>query len=132
MQNFRLTFIALSVADLPRSVRFYRDWLGLPLEHTSHDAELNDPWYGGDHAAYSWTQGAFMHFALYPARLPQRPVTTGCQIGFHLTDFAAVHERMTGAGVEVVQSPRNEPWGQTVRYLDPDANIVSITQAGSE
>ena len=123
----RLTFVALSVSNLARSLAFYRDVLGLPLRDESHDAELNDLWFGGPHAAYSWTDGAFMHFALYPCREPQRPVSTAAQIGFHVADFGAVHARVVEAGFRVVQSPRDEPWGITARYLDPDGNIVSIT-----
>ena len=103
--NQRLTFVALSVADLPRSLRFYRDILGVPLREEAHDSELRDRWYGGPHAAYSWTDGAFIHFALYPSQSPHRPVSSGAQIGF----------------------PRAEPWGRTARYLDPDRNVVSIT-----
>ena len=61
----RLTFVALSVSDLEISIDFYRSILGIPLQDESHDAELNDPWYGGAHAACSWTNGAFMHFAYY-------------------------------------------------------------------
>jgi len=127
MANQRLTFVALSVSDLHRSVLFYRDVLGLPLKDESHDAELNDPWYGGEHAAYSWTDGAFIHFAVYPSREPHRPVATAAQIGFHLSDFDQVHERVVQSGTQVLQEPRNEPWGKTARYLDPDGNIVSIT-----
>jgi catechol 2,3-dioxygenase-like lactoylglutathione lyase family enzyme len=123
----RLTFVALSVSDLARSLAFYRDALGLPLADSSHDAERNDPWYGGAHAAYSWTDGAYLHFALYPARAPERPVATAAQIGFHVADFDRVHARVVGAGFRVVQEPRAEPWGRTARYLDPDGNIVSIT-----
>lgn len=123
----RLTFVALSVSNLARSLAFYRDVLGLPLRDESHDAELNDLWFGGPHAAYSWTDGAFMHFALYPSREPHRPVSTASQIGFHVADFDAVHARVVEAGLRVVQSPRDEPWGVTARYLDPDGNIVSIT-----
>ena len=123
----RLTFLALNVTDLARSVQFYRDVLGIPLKDTSHDAELDDPWFGGEHAACSWTDGAFIHFALYPNREPQRPVTTSAQVGFHVQDFDAIHARVERSGVAVVQTPRAEPWGRTARYLDPDGNIVSIT-----
>ena len=56
--NQRLTFAAISVSDLDRSLRFYRDILGLPLTEESHDSDLGDPWYGGPHAAHSWTDGA--------------------------------------------------------------------------
>ncbi len=125
----RLTFVAVNVSNLAASLKFYRDGLGLPLDDTSHDAQLNDPWYGGPHAAHSWTDGAFIHFALYPMRLPQRPVTTCAQIGFHIADFDATHARIVRGGYAVVQAPRDEPWGRTARYLDPDGNIVSITAA---
>jgi len=127
MSTQRLTFAALSVSSLADSANFYRVLLGVPLNDAAHDEELDDPWYGGPHAACSWTDGAFLHFALYPAREPQRPVTTGAQIGFHVADFDAVHQRAVQAGVAVVQEPRDEPWGRTARYLDPDANIISIT-----
>ncbi len=123
----RLTFVALSVTDLQASLYFYRNLIGLPLNLESHDAEMNDPWYGGPHAAYSWTDGAFIHFALYPQRLPERPATTAAQIGFHLQDFELIHNRVVEAGIKILQEPRLEPWGRTARYLDPDKNIVSIT-----
>ncbi len=123
----RLTFVALSVADLERSTSFYQTLLGVPVQHTTHDEELDDPWYGGAHAAHSFTDGAFLHFAIYPARLPERPPTQAAQVGFQVADFDGVHERVERAGVEVVQAPRDEPWGRTARYLDPDGNIVSIT-----
>ena len=129
MPDQRLTFVALSVSDLEMSVNFYREFLGLPLHDASHDEDLNDPWYGGAHVAYSWTDGAFLHFAIYPARAPQRPVSTGAQIGFHVGDFDTVHARLLQAGVQLVQATRDEPWGKTARFLDPDGNIVSITAA---
>lgn len=105
MTTGRLTFVALNVSDLQASVRFYREMLGIPLKDASHDAELEDPWYGGDHAAFSWTDGAFI-----------------------VADFDAVYARVAGEGTRVVEPPREEPWGTTARFLDPDGNIVSITR----
>lgn len=129
MPNRRLTFVALSVSDLAESTHFYRTLLGVPLHDASHDEDLDDPWYGGPHAACSWTDGAFLHFAIYPSHEPQRPVATAAQIGFHVEDFDEVHGRAKLTGIPVVQEPREEPWGTTARYLDPDGNIVSITAA---
>jgi len=132
MPRDRLTFLALSVSNLNRSLGFYRDLVGIPLHEDSHDAELNDAWYGGDHAAYSWTDGAFMHFAIYPSREPNRPVSTAAQIGFHIANFDEVYSRVSSGEVTLVQEPRQEPWGRTARFLDPDGNIVSITEYRSE
>ena len=112
MSDRRLTFVALSVSDLHASVRFYRDVLGIPLHASDHDAEKRDPWYGGEHAANSWVDGAFIHLALYPQCLPERPVTTAAQIGFHVSDFDAVNRRALAFGARVVSEPRPEPWGK--------------------
>ena len=128
MAGARLTFLAVSTTNLRASVEFYCRILGEPLKNESHDSELNDPWYGGDHAACSWTEGAFLHFAIYPIREPNRPQATGAQIGFHVLDFESIHSQVVSAEVEVVQEPRQEPWGRTARYLDPDGNIVSISE----
>jgi predicted enzyme related to lactoylglutathione lyase len=128
MSNHRLTFLALNVTDLELSTNFYRDILGVPVARSSHDSELDDPWYGGEHAALSWSEGAFLHFALYPSRIPERPVTRSAQVGFHVDDIDTIHKKLKNAGSIVLEAPRDEPWGRTARYLDPDENIVSITQ----
>jgi lactoylglutathione lyase len=127
MSQDRLTTVVLNVSNLMRSLEFYRDVVGIPLHEASHDAELNDPWYGGDHAAYSWTDGSFMHFAIYPQREPNRPVTTAAQIGFQVSDFESAYVRVMASDSTMLQEARDEPWGKTARFLDPDGNIVSIT-----
>ena len=128
MSQERLTFVALNVADFEISLRFYRDVLGINLHESSHDSDLHDPWYGGQHAAISWTDDAFLHFAIYPHRKPNRPVTTGVQIGFHVPEFDDVYNRLMESGAGMLQGARIEPWGRTARFLDPDGNIVSITE----
>ena len=82
---------------------------------------------GGVHAEVSWHEGAYLHFAVVPARPPERPVSTGVQVGFRVPDLEAVHQRAVAAGVKVLHPPRDEPWGRTARYLDPDGNVVGIS-----
>lgn len=122
----RLVVIILHASDLEASVRFYRDLLGIPLEPGFNDPE-DDPWYGGHHAELSWREGAYLHFSLFPARPPERPVTSAAEVGFLVEDARKLHEGIAAAGVPVLHEPRPEPWGVTARYLDPDGNVVGIT-----
>ena len=123
----RIIFVALNVSDLERCVAFYRDAFAIEF-HSDRNEPADDTWYGGIHAAFSWTDGAFLHFALFPAAPPERGVSRDVQLGFSVTDIGAAHQRAVAAGAAVVHGPRGEPWGTTARYRDPDGNLVSITQ----
>jgi len=48
-------------------------------------------------------------------------------VAFYRDAFS--HAHALSAGAEVVHDPRDEPWGATSRYRDPDGNLVSITQS---
>ena len=119
----RLVLVVLEVANLDRSAKLYHDAFGIDLNESEHGGD--DRWISGAHAAYSWHDGAYLHFALYQAK---GEVTTGAQIGFSVADIADAHERAVIAGAQVVHEAREEPWGMTARYLDLDGNIVSLTQ----
>lgn len=123
----RLIFIALQVQELGVSTRFYRDVLGVPLDIGGSEAAAHDPWLGGEHQEHSWRTGAYLHLALFSASAERQP-TERAQLGFAVDDLEAVHERAVAAGIKVLHPPREEPWGRTVRYEDPDGNIVGLTQ----
>ena len=69
MATGRIITLVLKVADLERSLHFYRDFIGVPLradlDHGGAAQGSGDRWISGGHAAYSWREGAFLHFALY-------------------------------------------------------------------
>lgn len=119
-----MTLVVLEVADLERSRRLYVDGFGIDLHESLHDD--TDRWIGGAHAAYSWTDGAFLHFALYQAKGAEH--TTGAQVGLAVDDIDRAHAAALAAGAEVVHAPRLEPWGPTARYRDFDGNVISLTQ----
>lgn len=123
----RLIFIALNVSDLEQSSAFYRGAFGIDLHPDKNEPET-DVWIGGDHTAFSWTDGAFIHFALFPASPPERPVSRDAQLGLSVTNIEEAHAKAVSAGAPVVHAPRQEPWGMTARYRDPDGNLISITQ----
>lgn len=118
--------VILEVSDLDRAVRLYRDAFGIDLHPAEHDND--DRWIGGRHAAQSWSDGAFFHFALYAAR--SATVTTGAQVGFRVTDLDEAHKCAVAAVAKVIHGPRPEPWGRSARYWDNDGNVVELTQPG--
>ena len=76
------------------------------------------------HVEVSWTEGAYLHFALFP---PGDGVTTNAHVGFHVDDLDTAHARAVGAGAVVVQEPHDEPWGRTSAYRDPEGNLVTLS-----
>jgi len=116
--------VVFEVGDLDRSVSLYRDAFGLDLHITDHEGD--DRWTSGRHAATSWSEGGFMHFALYASK--DGSVTRASQIGFQVDDLDAAHAKAVEAGVEVIHDPKPQPWGRSARYRDPDGNVIELTQ----
>jgi predicted enzyme related to lactoylglutathione lyase len=119
----RLVAVILEVSDLARSVDLYRDAFGLDLH--PGDNQVDDRWTGGQHAEISWRDGAYLHFALYPAK--DRP-TTGAQLSLRVEDIEKAHAQALRAGAHVLHEPRTEPWGRSGRYTDYDGNVIELTQ----
>ena len=120
----RLVAVVFEVADLDRSEALYRDGFGLALHRSLHDND--DQWIGGAHAAVSWTEGAFLHFALYAAK---GTPTTGAQVGFAVADLDAAQRRALAAGAGLIHGPVSQPWGRSARFRDFDGNVIELTQS---
>lgn len=124
----RLVAVVLEVADLDRSAALYRNGFGLDLhiaDHEGADHGRADRWVSGRHAAITWEQGSFLHFALYESKGER---TTGAQISIRVQDIAEAHRAAVGAGAMVIHEPRAEPWGRSARYRDLDDNVIELTQ----
>jgi predicted enzyme related to lactoylglutathione lyase len=122
----RLVAVVLTVSDLDRAAELYGSGFGLDLHLSDHDGD--DHWISGRHAATSWVDGAFMHFALYATKDGQ--ATCRAQIGFRVADLDAAHDRAIAAGAEVIHGPKPQPWGRSARYRDFDGNVIELTQQG--
>jgi predicted enzyme related to lactoylglutathione lyase len=121
--NRRLVAVILEVSDLERSAALYRDGFGLDL-HPGDNA-VDDRWIGGVHAEISWTEGAYLHFALYSAK--GRP-TIGAQISLSVDNIEDAHLAAVQGGARVLHEARTEPWGRSARYEDFDGNVIELTQ----
>lgn len=127
-EHGRLVTVVLEVSDLDRAVALYRDGFGLDLRLTDHeggDHDADDRWISGRHAAITWTDGAFLHFALYESKGER---TTGAQVSIRVDDVDRAHRLAVAVGAEVLHEPRTEPWGRSARYRDLDGNVVELTQ----
>jgi catechol 2,3-dioxygenase-like lactoylglutathione lyase family enzyme len=116
--------VVLRVSDLDRSAALYRDGFGLDFHFGDHDG--NDEWTSGRHAATTWNEGAFLHFALYQSE--DDAATTRAQIAFRVGDLESAHRRALDAGAELVHGPEAQPWGRSARYRDPDGNVIELTE----
>jgi lactoylglutathione lyase len=124
----RLVTVVLEVGDLDRSLRLYRDGFGLDLRLSDHEGGghgQEDHWISGRHAATSWRDRAFLHFALYAAK--DEP-TSRAQLAFEVEDLASAHAAAVAAGADVIHEARTEPWGTSTRYRDFDGNVIELTQ----
>lgn len=110
----KLNYAIAFVSDMSRSVKFYRDVLGLPLKFESpHWSEFAN-------------EGSTI--ALHPASA-ENPAGT-CQLGLPVEGgLDAVHRRLTSQGVKVVMAPRTEQYGiRQAVYSDPDGLRFTLAE----
>ena len=124
----RISLITLGVSDLRRSLRFYRDGLGLPTS-----------WDGGKGVVFFRTQG--VRLALYPlgdlakdvggeyAGLPM-PKLSGITLAHNVRERAevdAVLARAAEAGARVEKPAQDTFWGGYAGYFwDPDGHLWEV------
>lgn len=115
----RLAYAIVFVSDMARSVRFYRDVLGLPLRFESP---------GWSEFA---TEGATL--ALHRAEGPEggddgsSPESPGrCRPGLNVPDLDAFHARMVEHGVPCLEEPSVVFGSKVALYEDPDGLPISV------
>ena len=117
----RVTYAIVFVSDMPRSVAFYRDVLGLPLRFESP---------GWTEFA---TEGATL--ALHggegtgsprDAALPE--AAGRCRPGLSVPDLDAFHQRMVEQGVPCLQVPQEIFGDRVAQYADPDGLVLAVSE----
>lgn len=112
--------VVLYVADAEESRRFYEGRLGLPVQRET---------------------GGRIELSVGPTRLLLHPTDLDDQdhatarhgrteVYYEVADVDAVVKELTEAGVDLMQPPASEPWGERdACVLDPDGFPVFLTQA---
>jgi catechol 2,3-dioxygenase-like lactoylglutathione lyase family enzyme len=124
-----VSLVAIVVDDYDRAIRFFVDTLGFEL------VEDKPALTSADGRPKRWVvvrpPGAETGVLLARADGERQAAVVGDQVagrvGFFLTvdtadDFDAALARMSAAGVEIVGSPRDEPYGRVVVFLDVAGN----------
>lgn len=107
--------VILLVSNMEKSVRFYKDTLGLPVKTKSKD----------------WTE--FFNnntvLALHPAKKKSNMKTgTGMLVGFEVSDLDSTVKRLKEKRVKFFKKLKEEPFGKHAIVKDPDGHLISIAE----
>jgi len=109
--------VILRPADLENSLRFYGETLGLHVyrEYGS----------GGDRGVVFFIGGGYLEIT---GRAP--PVDDDVDknsLWLQVPDLEKVHERLSAAGVDIVEPPERKPWGLDEMWIrDPDGVTIVV------
>lgn len=127
----KITVITLGVDDLEKSLRFYRDGLGLQTEGI-----VGTEFENGAVVFFDLQPG--LKLALWPrksiaydAKIPlQPPSATECTIGHNVSseqEVDSVMEQAQGAGATIIKPAGKTFWGGYAGYFqDPDGHVWEI------
>lgn len=127
----RITVITIGVDDLDRSLRFYRDGLGLPTQgiigtEYAHGAVVFFELQAGLRLAL-WPRASIAHDTGIPAG---PPTPTEFTLGHNVSskeEVDAVMERASSAGARVVKQAHDTFWGGYAGYFeDPDRHLWEV------
>jgi lactoylglutathione lyase len=116
----KVNYTIVFVADMKRSIEFYRDVLGFPLK-------IESP--GWSEFA---TEGTVL--ALHPGAggtvseaVGEKTPAGTCQPGFLVPDLEAFHQQVVAKGAKCVQPPKMQDFGAKLGiYADPDGLMFSV------
>lgn len=107
--------VILLVSNMEKSIKFYKDTLGLPVKTKSKD----------------WTE--FFNkdtvLALHPAKKKSKIKTgSGMLVGFEVSDLDSTVKILKAKKVKFFKKPKEEPFGKHAIIQDPDGHLVSIAE----
>ena len=127
----RITLVTLGVDDLERSLRFYRDGLGLKTEGVAgaefeHGAVVFFDLQGGLRLAL-WPRESLAHDAGLPVGQPD---ATGFSLGHNVAsreEVDALMEQARKAGAVILKPAQEAFWGGYSGYFqDPDLHVWEV------
>ena len=110
-----ISAVTLAVADMARSVDFYRDKVGLEIL------------YGGGSASFSSFKVGEVYLNLILD--PQGGRAWWGRLIFHVDDVDALYRRLVQAGLTPSTEPADASWGERYFHIDdPDSHELSFAK----
>jgi len=110
-----ISAVTLAVADMARSVDFYRDKVGMEML------------YGGGSASFTSFKAGESYLNLTLDTQGTR--TWWGRLIFHVDDVDALHLRLVQAGLTPSTEPADAPWGERYFHInDPDSHELSFAK----
>ena len=114
--------VCLLVEDFDKSMKFYKELLGLELN--SQDNGFADFKLEGTSLAIFEKKSAT---AMFPEKFMGK--SGGAVYGFQVENVQEAYDKLSKKGVEFIENVKTTPWGQVVTYFkDPDCNIWEISK----
>lgn len=114
----KLGLLMIVVSDMERSVRFYRDVLGLTMLFQQNN----------------WSQfdAGNIIIGLHPVgeEVKVGP-TSGCTFGIYVDDIVKSVSELKNRGGHIAVEPRTEPFGRWALLKDPDGYNIQIVEMKS-
>ncbi len=111
-------FVALQVRDLHRAATFYEDRLGLRRVPASPPGAVVFATSPVPFAVREPLPGVDLDAGGQPG--------LGVALWLHSSDAQALHDTLDAAGVPIMASPFDGPFGRTFTFADPDGYAVTI------
>lgn len=110
----RISAVILLVSDIDRSIRFYRDVLGMEMKQHSPD------W-------VEFSKSGSTVLALHPAK---KNVATNSSmlVGFSFSDLDSVYQDLKEKNVDIYKDLTTEKFGKHAIIKDPDGHLLSLVE----
>jgi lactoylglutathione lyase len=116
--DMKVNYVIVFVSDMPRSLAFYRDVIGLPLRFESP---------GWTEFATDGATLALHQSGSATGHDRSRAETAGeCRPGLQVPDLDAFHRRMVERQVRCIQEPNMVFGSRVALYADPDGLAISV------
>lgn len=114
--------VILLVSDMERSVRFYKEVLGLPVKTKTQSPDWVE--------FFNRETTLSLHAIKKTTNVDRRDTKlgTGTLVGFMVSDIETTVQFLKENNVRFFKEPREEPFGKHAIIEDPDGHLISIAQ----